>query len=310
MKKLLCITIILAGLVSNALAQKGHNVVLVKDAPPDYVKGATLEWLHTNHMSWIILSEEYDQVRVAGQGKQVVYYFERQGSSTLLSLRRCGGERGDDCENGVLPDVEDSTQIERELLAMASEFEHAYAPVAAKARAEKSKQIAEQLAADRIHNDAARHEADSLRPLYLDKDVWLLERNHSDLPFLSRYKVVEVQLVREEVSFATTDSIDNVMVILRNDSGRRFSEASQTIKEKYSLRSPSKLHPTWSKKVWDAIANNDVFVGMNKEQVRMSWGEPSDINSTTSKHASSEQWVFGSGSYLYFDGNQLTTIQH
>lgn len=66
----------------------------------------------------------------------------------------------------------------------------------------------------------------------------------------------------------------------------------------------------WSKKICSAISKEEVFVGMTKTQARMSWGEPQDINRTTTGYIVHEQWVYGSGSYLYFDNEILTAIQN
>ncbi|WP_218830299.1 DUF2845 domain-containing protein [Psychrobacter sp. JB193] len=52
-------------------------------------------------------------------------------------------------------------------------------------------------------------------------------------------------------------------------------------------------------------------IGMTKEQVRnkTNWGEPNDINTTTNKYGTHEQWVYDDYQYLYFDNGKLTTIQ-
>ena len=54
-------------------------------------------------------------------------------------------------------------------------------------------------------------------------------------------------------------------------------------------------------------------IGMTAAQVRAStWGEPSDINRTTTRYGVSEQWVYRSGSetkYIYFDNGVVTAIQ-
>lgn len=66
----------------------------------------------------------------------------------------------------------------------------------------------------------------------------------------------------------------------------------------------------WPKRTVKAVLEGKVFVGMNSEQALESWGEPDDINRTITARGTSEQWVFGSGSYLYFDNGILTTIQN
>ena len=49
---------------------------------------------------------------------------------------------------------------------------------------------------------------------------------------------------------------------------------------------------------------------MTAEQARMSWGKPKEINKTITGNVKHEQWVYGSGSYLYFDNGILRSIQN
>jgi len=69
-------------------------------------------------------------------------------------------------------------------------------------------------------------------------------------------------------------------------------------------------HPTWSNDECEIIAEGKVRIGMTKEQAIASWGNPDDINKTTSSFGTHEQWVYGLSSYLYFEDGILTTIQN
>ena len=52
------------------------------------------------------------------------------------------------------------------------------------------------------------------------------------------------------------------------------------------------------------------ILGMTAAQVReTSWGIPEDINRTTTKYGTKEQWVYRNGRYLYFEDNVLVSIQ-
>lgn len=54
-----------------------------------------------------------------------------------------------------------------------------------------------------------------------------------------------------------------------------------------------------------------VHVGMTQHDVLdCSWGKPQKINRTIMAHSTHEQWVYGIGSYLYFQGGVLTAIQN
>ena len=58
------------------------------------------------------------------------------------------------------------------------------------------------------------------------------------------------------------------------------------------------------------ILAGTVRVGMSKAMCKEAWGEPTKINTTTNKYGQSEQWVYGSDSYLYFENGKLTDIQN
>lgn len=54
-----------------------------------------------------------------------------------------------------------------------------------------------------------------------------------------------------------------------------------------------------------------VHIGMTKGEVLTNgWGQPSDINKTTTAYGTREQWVYGGGNYLYFEDGILTSIQN
>lgn len=51
-------------------------------------------------------------------------------------------------------------------------------------------------------------------------------------------------------------------------------------------------------------------IGMTKNEVRNStWGEPEDINKTTTRYGTSEQWCYSGYKYIYFEDGIVTSIQ-
>lgn len=53
-----------------------------------------------------------------------------------------------------------------------------------------------------------------------------------------------------------------------------------------------------------------VRIGMSAEEVLMSnWGRPERVNRSVYAHGTREQWVYGSGQYLYFENGRLTSLQ-
>lgn len=65
----------------------------------------------------------------------------------------------------------------------------------------------------------------------------------------------------------------------------------------------------WPDEIWTIIEDHKVAIGMTKEQVKMSWGEPATINKTLNASGRSEQWVYNSGSYVYLDNGVVAAIQ-
>jgi len=58
------------------------------------------------------------------------------------------------------------------------------------------------------------------------------------------------------------------------------------------------------------ILQGKIRIGMTKSMCRDSWGNPSDINTTKGSFGVHEQWVYGLGSYVYFENGVITTIQN
>ena len=67
--------------------------------------------------------------------------------------------------------------------------------------------------------------------------------------------------------------------------------------------------------IWNSaiVTIKEPTIGMTAEEVRNStWGEPDDINKTTTKYGTSEQWVYKNSNdfkYIYLDNGIVTAIQ-
>lgn len=58
------------------------------------------------------------------------------------------------------------------------------------------------------------------------------------------------------------------------------------------------------------VIKKEPAIGMTAEEVRAStWGEPKDINKTTTKYRVKEQWVYSGYKYIYLENGIVTTIQ-
>lgn len=64
------------------------------------------------------------------------------------------------------------------------------------------------------------------------------------------------------------------------------------------------------------VANAQIFIGMSQLELMYAWGEPNDINNTTSTYGTHDQWVYGtydSGSkpqYVYVDNGVVSSFQN
>lgn len=72
----------------------------------------------------------------------------------------------------------------------------------------------------------------------------------------------------------------------------------------------NKLVKKYGTQYANLIIAKQVKVGMTKQMVLESWGQPYEgINETTGSFGVHEQWCYGNGKYLYFENGKLTTIQ-
>lgn len=90
----------------------------------------------------------------------------------------------------------------------------------------------------------------------------------------------------------------------------------KSFREKYLEKNPD-----LSSKIIKAILNSDVLIGMTRDQVRASRGDPHKINKTTTVIGIHEQWVMHSADpryddlkgkeygYIYFDNGKVTSWQ-
>ena len=72
----------------------------------------------------------------------------------------------------------------------------------------------------------------------------------------------------------------------------------------------NRLQKKYGNRIGRLIIDKKVELGMTKKMCIESWGEPEDINTTAGSYGTHEQWVYGSGNYLYFENGILTTIQN
>ena len=97
--------------------------------------------------------------------------------------------------------------------------------------------------------------------------------------------------------------------LLRNGAGIAWNTENQ---EEFDKSNPQNSDSDIQTAITEE-AKRSPEIGMTADEVKNStWGEPSDINKTTTKYGVREQWVYRSSSktkYIYFEDGIVTTIQ-
>ena len=90
----------------------------------------------------------------------------------------------------------------------------------------------------------------------------------------------------------------------------RQREEARIQREKEEREHKASLYRKYGKQTADLILAGKVRIGMTREMCRAAWGSPDDINRSSGSWGVHEQWVYGLGSYLYFENGILSSIQN
>jgi hypothetical protein len=78
--------------------------------------------------------------------------------------------------------------------------------------------------------------------------------------------------------------------------------------------SSNPLPKEWGDEVIELVKNGKIRIGMTERQVRVSRGNPSDINTTITQYTKREQWVYKQSSYkssyVYVENGKVVSIQN
>lgn len=84
------------------------------------------------------------------------------------------------------------------------------------------------------------------------------------------------------------------------------------LKLKNNLNEISYIYTKYSDDFNDIEVNRikEPKIGMTKDEViNSTWGKPEDINKTTTRYGTSEQWCYSGYKYIYFEDGKVTSIQ-
>ena len=133
----------------------------------------------------------------------------------------------------------------------------------------------------------------------IGKSIWLNYVNDKNIFFsymehnFQRFNKVKVIGV-----IKLTNNSSGIPIWLKIKSERgyegflRYSKTKDNVgfEDHYFLDHP--IPKEWSKKIITRILKGEIELGMNKTQLRRSIGNPDIINSTSSRHGVSEQWLY------------------
>lgn len=146
---------------------------------------------------------------------------------------------------------------------------------------------------------------------YIGKDFY----NYRDMNFerFVSYKIVGVSVYKEslfnseKVKIRIQKDDDGAQYTL--DSGiRGNAELSKFDDYFWGTTKPSIKFPKIRN--WKLVKEGEIRIGMNRDEVEMSWGVPYDINTTITSNGTHEQWVYRNKGYVYFNNGIVDSIQY
>ncbi|ANY75779.1 hypothetical protein BBD41_26150 [Paenibacillus ihbetae] len=78
-----------------------------------------------------------------------------------------------------------------------------------------------------------------------------------------------------------------------------YGDPGTVIKQGFYTVNPKSVFPKWSSATWNRIVQQRIAIGMNQDQVLLSWGAPDDYSSYTGSYITMDQWIYGD-TYLHF----------
>lgn len=115
------------------------------------------------------------------------------------------------------------------------------------------------------------------------------------------------------VDFSIEQKYYHFSIIIQNPSGEKLITSPDILEYRkgrvYTVQQFNNCKKKFGEDNMNKILQQIVRLGMTKEMCEFAWGEPDDINQTLMSGLKTEQWVYNSGSYLYFQNGILKTIQ-
>jgi len=97
-----------------------------------------------------------------------------------------------------------------------------------------------------------------------------------------------------------------------SDSGiNNRTESIPLFSEEFFFEDPEQLYPDWSEEIWQLIRQSKIKLGMTRDMLLLSWGEPTEINKSVGSWGIHEQFVYRDcNSYVYVENGKITSWQN
>lgn len=128
--------------------------------------------------------------------------------------------------------------------------------------------------------------------------IELGQRRGREFDWIQEYFVLEAEFRQQQLAKQQ-----------REEEVRRAAEEQKRKAEQERLARKREYIEKWGQEKGQMISDGKVLLGMNKEMCVAAWGNPINVNRTMISGLTNEQWIYGWGTYLYFDNGVLTAIQ-
>ncbi len=142
-----------------------------------------------------------------------------------------------------------------------------------------------------------------------NKQIWYyVNRLESPLERFEAYTIAKIEKCENSnqryiIEFEKRKDSEKILVTVFLDENLCFS----FLERECSKSDYKKLYP--KVKNWNAIKEGVVRLGMTPQEVRLSWGNPKDINVSKGIWGVHEQWVY-EDEYVYFENGKVTAVQY
>lgn len=140
---------------------------------------------------------------------------------------------------------------------------------------------------------------------YIGKTYWV---NHfQDWERFIKVTVVDVIPVDQGKSFKLVFRKTNGAYLTSYQMDKEYLRKVLKEEHYFFATDPVKKYK-WPQKTWNLIKQEKIATGMTKEQVRMSWGNPSNTSTLTSGGITVETWGYSGFNYVTFTNGKVSAI--